>query len=36
MTPMVGTLSEMYRAICPDGQTKEHSDGLMGVVRKPE
>lgn len=36
MPPTVRTVSEMYRAICPEGQTEEHSNGLMGGMKKHE
>lgn len=36
MTLAVRTLSATDRAICPDGQTEEYSDGLVGATRKPE
>lgn len=35
MTLAVWMLSATYRAICPDGQTEEYSDGLVGDMRKP-
>lgn len=34
MPPTVWTLSETYRAICPEGQTEEHSTGLVGGMKK--
>lgn len=36
MLPTVWTLSEMYRAICAEGQTEEHSNWLMGDRKKHE